>query len=76
MGSNGWHSIMGCIEMRHIGTDKIIAIGMVVALLISMFLGSQELQRDLVIGLFSYLSRGVVDSGKDAGGKNVSDNKK
>ena len=69
---------------RWFTTDKIIAIGLVVALILSLFIGGNEkLQNDIAIGLVGFLGRGFLDSNtggkaleKKAGDSNVSDNKK
>jgi hypothetical protein len=50
-------------------TDKIIACGLVLALIMSLFLGGNEkLQNDIGIGLVGLLGRGLVDKGGGADG--------
>lgn len=50
-----------------ISTDKIIAIGLVVALLASIVLGANpELQTNVAVGLIGYLGRVVSGSGSSS----------
>ena len=45
-------------------TDKIIAIGLVIALILSIVLGtSGELQTNVAVGLIGYLGRTAIDKG-------------
>ena len=53
--------------MAFLTTDRIIAIGLVVALLASIFMGAnQELQTNVAVGLIGYLGR-VVTEGRSTG---------
>ena len=49
-------------------TDKIIALGLVIALIISLFMGeNKELQTNIAVGLIGFLGKTVADiSGKQA----------
>lgn len=52
---------------KYFTTDKIIAIGLVVALIISLFMGdNKELQTNIAVGLIGFLGKTVADSGSTA----------
>lgn len=53
---------------KYFTTDKIVAIGLVVALILSLiFGGNDKLQNDIAIGLVGYLGRGFIDNNKGGG---------
>lgn len=52
--------------LRWITLDKIVGAGLVLALLLSMFIGeNKDLQTSIASGLIGWLSRGAVEHGKD-----------
>ena len=52
-------------------TDKIIAVGLVIALILSLFVGGNErLQNDIAIGLVGFLGRGALDKHREAAERN------
>ncbi len=55
--------------IKWLTTDKIIAIGLITALIVSLFIGcNDKLQNDIAIGLVGFLGRGLVDKGGGADG--------
>ena len=64
MGSHGSDCSMGGVEMtKFFTTEKIIAIGLVLALLLSLFIGdNKELQTNIAVGLIGFLGKTVADN--------------
>ena len=59
------------MKITIITTDKIIAIGLVVALILSLFVGGNErLQNDIAIGLVGFLGRSALDKNGEAANRN------
>ena len=54
---------------KFLTTDRIIALGLVLSLILSIVIGANEkLQNDIAIGLVGFLGRGLVDKGGGADG--------
>jgi len=52
--------------LRWLTVDKIVGAGLVLALILSLFTGgSSELQNSIASGLLGWMSRGVIEHGKD-----------
>lgn len=52
--------------LRWMTVDKIVGAGLVLALILSLFTGgSSELQNSIASGLLGWMSRGVIEHGRD-----------
>lgn len=48
-----WHNFLK--------TDNLVAVGLVITLIISLFVGSNELSMSIASGLIGYIGRGSID---------------
>lgn len=54
-----------------IKTENLVAVGLVIALLVSLFTGPYELSISIAGGLIGYIGRGHIDTEKNKGVEDV-----